>query len=115
MIIGAGGQRYIPYGVSVTGLGNPSWKRHSPGDDAEINATAASWCSNTATTVPAFLSYLARKGMGLTAWTLVPGVLAASTDLANPTVIESDWACTNTGLDEGAGSLIMNWFKQHNS
>ncbi|MDX6335297.1 MAG: endoglucanase [Streptosporangiaceae bacterium] len=324
MITGAGGQRYIPYGVSVTGLGNPSWKRHSPGDDAEINAAAASWCSNTVRlqifqyallgpgksgstvnttflgriegevstalndglvvvindqtegggnpaavgmpttqteafwkvmsglyghnpdvifdlfneprranypteagtwkfwkhggnyhgyqfigmeplalyvrslgarnlfwiegphtagtldeivshqithagpleyginhpggvnvrhgpadwytrfgyaakqvpmtdtewtnysstrscwpdapkTAPAFLNYLARKGMGLTAWTLVPGVLAASADLANPTVIKSDWACRNTGLDEGAGSLIMNWFKQHNS
>ena len=60
-------------------------------------------------------SYLARKGMGLTAWTLVPGVLAASADLADPTVIKSNWACKNTGLDEGAGALIMNWFRQHNS
>ena len=24
-------------------------------------------------------------------------------------------ACTNSGLDEGAGSLIMNWFRLHNS
>ena len=47
MIIGAGGQRYIPYGITVTGLGSPSWKIHSPGDDAEIDAAAASWCSNT--------------------------------------------------------------------
>ena len=36
----------------------------------------------------------AEKGMGLTAWTLTPGVLAASADLADPTVIKSDWACT---------------------
>jgi hypothetical protein len=34
-------------------------------------------------TAPAFLDYLARKRMGLTAWTLVSGVLAASTDLAD--------------------------------
>ncbi len=47
MIIGAGGQRYIPYGITVTGLGSPSWKANSPGDDAEIDAAAASWCSNT--------------------------------------------------------------------
>ena len=47
MIIGAGGQRYIPYGITVTGLGSPSWKIHSPGDDAEIDAAASSWCSNT--------------------------------------------------------------------
>ena len=53
--------------------------------------------------------------MGLTAWTLVPEVLAASANLARPTVIKSDWACTNTGLDEGAGSPIMTWFRQHNS
>ena len=46
-ITGAGGQRYIPYGITVTGLGNPSWKVHSPGDDAEIDAAAASWCANT--------------------------------------------------------------------
>ena len=44
-----------------------------------------------------------------------PGVLAASADLADPTVIRSDWACADTGLDEGAGSAIMNWFRQHNS
>jgi hypothetical protein len=65
--------------------------------------------------VPAFLKYLAKKGMGLTAWTLVPGVLAKSADLADPTVIKSNWACKNTGLNEGAGALIMNWFRQHNS
>ncbi len=53
--------------------------------------------------------------MGLLAWTLTPGVLAASGNLADPTVIRSDWACTDAGLDEGAGSAIMNWFKRHNS
>ena len=77
-------------------------------------STRSCW-SNAPTTVPAFLAYLARKGMGLTAWTLVPGVLAASSDLADPTVINSNWACKDTGLDEGAGALIMNWFIQHNS
>jgi hypothetical protein len=42
-------------------------------------------------------------------------VLAASANLADPTVIRSDWACVNTGLDEGAGAAIMAWFRQHNS
>ena len=46
-ITGAGSQRYIPYGIVVTGLGNPNWKIHQAGDDAEISAAAASWCSNT--------------------------------------------------------------------
>jgi hypothetical protein len=77
-------------------------------------STRSCW-ADAPTSVPAFLGYLARKGMGLTAWTLVPEVLAASANLAQPTVIKSDWACTDTGLDEGAGSAIMNWFRQHNS
>jgi Cellulase (glycosyl hydrolase family 5) len=88
-----------------------------PMTDAEwtnYSSTRSCW-ADAPTSVPAFLSYLARKGMGLTAWTLTPGVLAASDDLADPTVIRSDWACTDTGLDEGAGSAIMNWFQQHNS
>ncbi len=80
----------------------------------QYSSNRSCW-SNAPKTAPAFLSYLARKGMGLTAWTLTPGVLAASSDLADPTVIKSDWACKNAGLDEGAGALIMNWFRQHNS
>jgi hypothetical protein len=85
--------------------------------DAEwtnYSSTRACW-ANALTSVPAFLHYLASHGMGLMAWTLTPGVLAASADLADPTVIRSDWACEDTGLDEGAGSAIMNWFREHNS
>jgi Cellulase (glycosyl hydrolase family 5) len=88
-----------------------------PMTDAEwtnYSSTRSCW-ANAPTSVPAFLSYLASKGMGLTAWTLTPGVLAASTNLADPTTIRSDWACQDTGLDEGAGSAIMTWFRQHNS
>jgi hypothetical protein len=88
-----------------------------PMTDAEwtnYSSTRSCW-ANAPTSVPAFLHYLAEKGMGLLAWTLTPGVLAASADLADPTVIRSDWACADTGLDEGAGSAIMNWFRQHNS
>ncbi len=105
---------------------------HNPGDwytrfgyaAGKVPMTDAEWTNYSSTrscwrnapkSVPAFLRYLARKGMGLTAWTLTPGVLAASADLTDPTVIKSNWACTNSALDEGAGSAIMNWFKQHNS
>jgi Cellulase (glycosyl hydrolase family 5) len=88
-----------------------------PMTDAEwtnYSSTRSCW-TNAPTSVPAFLHYLASHGMGLMAWTLTPGVLAASADLADPTVIRSDWACEDTGLDEGAGSAIMRWFRQHNS
>jgi hypothetical protein len=88
-----------------------------PMTDAEwtnYSSTRSCW-ADAPTSVPAFLHYLGRHGMGLLAWTLTPGVLAASADLADPTVIRSDWACADTGLDEGAGSAIMTWFRQHNS
>jgi Cellulase (glycosyl hydrolase family 5) len=125
-ITGAGPLEYginHPGGVSVPH--NPAdWytrfgyaAKKVPMTDTEwtnYSSTRSCW-ANAPKSVPAFLSYLARKGMGLTAWTLTPGVLAASADLADPTVIKSDWACTNSGLDEGAGAAIMNWFQQHNS
>jgi len=48
MITGAGGQRYIPYGITVTGLGSPSWKAHSPGDGRrDRRRRRLAWCSNT--------------------------------------------------------------------
>ena len=94
------------YAVKKVPMTDTEWTNYS--------STRSCW-ADAPTSVPAFLHYLARKGMGLTAWTLSPGVLAASADLADPTVIRSDWACTNSGLDEGAGSAIMNWFQQHNS
>jgi Cellulase (glycosyl hydrolase family 5) len=125
-IIGAGPLEYginHPGGVS-TPHDPAAWytrfgfaAKQVPMTDTEwtnYSSTRSCW-SNAPKSAPAFLSYLARKGMGLTAWTLTPGVLAASSDLADPTVIKSDWACKNTGLNEGAGALIMNWFKQHNS
>src|SRR3984957_16051571 len=46
-ITGGGPPRYVPYGIVVTGLGNPNWKTRHAGDDAEIAAAAGSWCSNT--------------------------------------------------------------------
>ncbi len=46
-ITDSAGGRYIPYGIVVTGLGNPNWSGHQPGDAAEISAAAAYWCANT--------------------------------------------------------------------
>ncbi|MGH3067051.1 MAG: cellulase family glycosylhydrolase [Streptosporangiaceae bacterium] len=119
----------LEYGINHPGGVNV---RHNPADwytrfgyaAKKVPMTDTEWTNYSSTrscwadapkSVPAFLSYLARKGMGLTAWTLVPGILAASANLADPTVIRSNWACANTGLDEGAGAAIMTWFQQHNS
>ncbi len=76
-------------------------------------STRSCW-ANAPKSVPRFLQYLAQHRMGLMAWTLSPGVLVASTDLADPTRIKNNWACKN-GLDEGAGHQIMQFFRRYNS
>jgi hypothetical protein len=43
-----------------------------------------------------------------------PGRLIESTNLGDPTHFRSDWSCKKV-IDEGAGSLIMNWYKKQNT
>jgi hypothetical protein len=90
--------------ITVTGPGSPSWKANRPGGDAEVdtalddglvvvlNDQTEGACRRSCTT-------RRRRGWGLLAWTLTPGMLAACADLADPTVIRSDWACADTGLE----------------
>jgi hypothetical protein len=69
--------------------------------------------------VPEYLEYLYGHGIGMTAYQLAQGQLVkSSTNLADPTTIPATgWSCTPTAKpsNEGAGALIMNWFKLHNS
>jgi len=76
-------------------------------------STRAECWPDARTAVRAYLTYLHGKGIGMTAWALQPGVLIASGNLADPTHIRPDWACAD-GLDEGAGSLIMQWYQRNN-
>lgn len=76
-------------------------------------STRSCW-ANAPKSVPALLQYLAQHRMGLMAWTLSPGVLVESANLADPTRIKSNWACKN-GLDQGAGHQIMQFFRKYNS
>jgi endoglucanase len=76
-------------------------------------STRSCW-ANAPKSVPRLLQYLAQHHMGLMAWTLIPGVLVESANLADPTRIKSNWACKN-GLDEGAGHQIMQFFRKYNS
>ena len=62
-------------------------------------STRSCW-ANAPKSVPRFLAYLARRHLGLMAWTLSLGVLVESGNLADPTRIKSNWACKN-GLDQG--------------
>lgn len=118
----------VMYGINHTGpvtsphtpaawntkFGNAS--RVIPMTDTEWTnyATATRMCwANAPRSVPAFLHYLAAHHMGLTAWTLTPGVLVTGPNLASPTRIRSNWAC-RSGLNEGAGHQIMQWIIRHN-
>jgi hypothetical protein len=95
--------------------------RHvAPVVDAEWTnyAAAKSECwPDAPTAVPAFLSYLARHGVGLIGYQLKKGLLIRTANLADPTRINTSghrrWRCTN-GLDQGAGDDLMIWFKRHN-
>ncbi|HYK29809.1 MAG TPA: cellulase family glycosylhydrolase [Streptosporangiaceae bacterium] len=93
----------------------------APVVDAEWTnyASAKSECwPDAPKAVPAFLRYLARRGIGLIAYQLKKGLLIRTTNLSDPTHIYASgrgkWRCAN-GLDEGAGADLMSWFRRHNS
>jgi len=85
----------------------PTWQRTSCWPDAPV-------------TVPEFLQYLAARGIGLSAYQLRRGFLIKSDgNLADPTTINPQtWSCRSEDEPQpgqGAGSLLMAWFRQHNS
>lgn len=64
-------------------------------------------------TVPRYLSYLGRLGIGMTAWTLRKDVLVEANHPTDPTRIRPNWTCARE-LDEGAGSVLLHWYEDHN-
>lgn len=84
--------------------------RASNGDSGECWADAP-------TTVPQYLEYMQNLGIGMTVWTLGKGLMVSPNakpgDYTIPTTMLSNWSC-NTGLGQGAGQLVQNWFKQQN-
>jgi Cellulase (glycosyl hydrolase family 5) len=77
------------------------------------HALWACW-PNAPVSVPAFLKYLAKRGIGMVAFDLARPRLIVSSDLGDASYFHKDWACV-TGLHEGAGHQIMQWFWEHNS
>ncbi len=72
------------------------------------------------TSVPAYLEYLSAHRVGLNVYQLQPGYMIKSYgNLADPTTIDGPtWSCVSNGEPQpgqGAGSLVMAWFKQHNT
>ncbi len=68
--------------------------------------------------IPAYLRYLQRRGIGMTAFQLKKGVLIKTKSLTDPTRIftagKAKWRCAGK-LDEGAGSQLIAWFRNRNS
>ncbi len=68
--------------------------------------------------IPAYLRYLQRRGIGMTAFQLKKGVLIKTKSLTDPTRIftagKAKWRCAGN-LDEGAGSDLLAWFRNRNS
>jgi hypothetical protein len=110
--------------------------RSYPVVDAEWNQAAAPLpeCNPTAYyTVPPFLRYLRSVHVGMLAWSLQPGSMVAelrgqhlvetnitkSTAITNPKLLERpshmypNYACTSSRVGEGAGNLVLNYFRQY--
>jgi hypothetical protein len=89
------------------------WTNYAP---IKKGVTKSECWSDAPTAAPAFLSYLQARGIGMTAYELAKGLLIETNNLADPTKIRSNWSCAAKKLlDEGAGSMIMNWYKRRNA
>lgn len=86
------------------------------GEWANYARPAAPWAcwDDAPASVPRFLRYLTTTRIGLIVTRMVPGQLIQSTNLADPTHIRGNWACT-PGLNQGAGHQIMQHFFRANS
>ena len=100
----------------------------------QFAATDRPWmCQSDAyRTVPAYLRYLRRSGIGMLAWSLQPGALVKGVrgkdtvhdgldtrfttdplELARPTEMRSSYGCTAAARGQGAGRLVMDYFARY--
>jgi hypothetical protein len=85
------------------------------GEWADYARTDASWAcwDDAPKSVPAWLRYLGNHGIGMIVTKMTAGQLIESGNLDDPTRFKGNWSCT-TGLDQGAGHQIMQWFVRRN-
>lgn len=85
------------------------------GEWANYSRAPGTWgCwRNAPVTVPRFLHYLAKHGIGLVAYALTRPKLLESDSLTDPNHIRSNWSCKKR-LNEGAGQQIMTWLARRN-
>jgi endoglucanase len=99
------------------------WTNYEPSPTSGAASAAApptSCWTDAPTSVPEYFQYLASHGIGLNAYQLQPGYLIKSyANMAGPTTITAQtWDCqadSESQPGQGAGSLLMAWYRQQNS
>ena len=96
------------------------WTNYEPVPTSGPTVVPTSCWPDAPTAVPAYLQYLSALGVGLNVYTLQPGyMINSSGNLADPTTINAaTWSCQSDQEPQpgqGAGSLVMAWFKQNNA
>ena len=95
------------------------WTNYEPVPTVTTSTVPTSCWTDAPITVPEYLAYLSAMGVGLNVYDLQPGYMVqADGNLGDPTTINAKtWSCQSASEPvpgQGAGSLVMNWFKQHN-
>ncbi len=95
------------------------WTNYEPAPTTGPAVPRSSCWPDASTKVPEYLQYLAAHGIGLNVYQLQPGYMIKSYgNLADPTTINAGtWSCVSTHEaqpGQGAGALVMAWFKQRN-
>jgi hypothetical protein len=95
------------------------WTNYEPAPAAGTAVPRSSCWQDAPVSVPAFLNYLAAHGIGLNVYQLQPGYLIKSyRDMSDPTTMSpGSWSCLpgrEAQPGQGAGSLVLAWFRQQN-
>jgi Cellulase (glycosyl hydrolase family 5) len=99
---------------------NGEFTNYEPLPDPDVDLVPGYCWPNAPTAVPEYLQYLTKLGIGMSAYQLVPGWLIKSNKhLDEPTSINPQtWNCHPDAEQQpyqSAGTLIMNYFEQHNA
>jgi hypothetical protein len=98
---------------------NGEWTNYEPAPAAGSSAPHSYCWQDAPVTVPAYLKYLAAHGIGLNVYQLQPGYMIKSyRDMSVPSAISAGtWSCQASREPQpgqGAGSLVLAWFRQQN-
>ena len=114
---------YADFGYLVaTGVApvvDGEWTNYEPAPTATSTTVPTSCWTDAPTKVPQFLAYLSSLRVGLSVYDLQPGYMIQSDgNLGDPTTINAKtWSCQASSEPQpgqGAGALVMAWFKQNN-